>query len=216
MSEVAVAIPLRARAITAVSAYVALTKPRVVAMVLVTTVAGLYLGSNGVLDPALTLVLLAATALAASGTLALNQYLERDLDARMERTKMRPLPLQQLTPNQALGFGLLLTIACCAIIWMSINPLTSEITAAISVIYLLGYTPMKRHSAFCSVVGAVPGALPPVAGWAAARNAIGIEPVVLFAIMFLWQLPHSLAIAPRYRDDYARADIRLLPTGDPN
>lgn len=194
----------------------ALAKPRVVAMVLVTTLAGFYLGSFGRFQYLLALHLLLGTALAAGGTLALNQYLERDLDAKMLRTRMRPLPAGQIRPGEALAFGLIATFAGCAYLWFLVNPLTSGVTVSITAIYICAYTPLKRVSASCSVVGAIPGALPPVAGWAAARGSIGIEAFVLFAIMFLWQLPHSLAIAQLYREDYARAGIRLLPTEDPD
>src|SRR5213078_1262251 len=161
-----------------------LTKPRVVAMVLVTTAAGYYLGSAGSPRLAPLLSTLAGTALAAAGTLALNQYLERDLDARMERTRHRPLPEGRLHAAEALAVGLVL------------------------------FTPLKPVTSLCSLVGAVPGALPPVTGWAAARGTLGAEPWILFAIMFLWQIPHSLAIGRMYRDDYARAGIRVLPVVD--
>jgi protoheme IX farnesyltransferase len=170
--------------------YAALTKPRVVAMVLVTTAAGYYLGSAGSPRLAPLLYTLAGTALAAAGTLALNQYMERDLDARMERTRRRPLPEGRLRPVEAL------------------------VAAGIAATYLLLYTPLKPVTSLCSLVGAVPGALPPVTGWAAARGTLGAEAWILFAIMFLWQIPHSLAIGRMYRDDYARAGIRVLPVVD--
>jgi protoheme IX farnesyltransferase len=195
--------------------YLALTKPRVVSMVLVTTLTGFYLGSGGTRDVALICNLLLGTALAAGGTLALNQFMERDLDARMMRTRTRPLPDGRLRPGEALWFGLLIGVAGCGLLYFAINPLTALVTASISVTYLLLYTPLKRVSSICSIVGAVPGALPPVAGWAAARGTLEAPAWVLFAIMFLWQLPHSLAIAQLYSVDYGRAGIKLLPTEDP-
>jgi len=195
--------------------YLALTKPRVLTMVLVATLTGFYLGSSTGLDLGLALGLVVGTALAAGGTLALNQYLERDLDARMERTRTRPLPDGKLYPAQALRFGVTLTIAGFVYLYFAVNGLTTAITAAISIIYLGAYTPLKRRSSLCSVVGAIPGALPPVAGWAAVRGSIDAPACVLFAIMYLWQLPHSLAIAQLYREDYTRAGIRLLATDDP-
>jgi len=192
------------------SDYLALTKPRVVAMVLVTTAVGFHLGSAGSPLVLPLLYTLAGTAFAAGGTLALNQYMERDLDARMDRTRRRPLPEGRVHPGEALVLGCVLLVAGVALL----PPLAAVVTAAIAVTYLLVYTPLKRVSALCSLVGAIPGALPPVAGWAAARGTLGPEPWILFAIMFLWQIPHTLAIGRLYRDDYARAGIRVLPVLD--
>ena len=191
-----------------------LTKPRVVAMVLVTTLVGFYLGSAGTLLVGTLLHTLLGTALAAAGTLALNQYVERDLDARMERTRHRPLPEGRVAAGEALAFGSLLLVAWLAWLALGVAVLPALVTAAIAVTYLLLYTPLKRVTSLCSIVGAIPGALPPVAGWAAAHGTLGLEPWVLFAIMFLWQIPHSLAIGRMYRDDYARAGFRLLPVVD--
>ena len=196
--------------------YLALTKPRVVAMILVTTLTGFYLASAGSIDLRLALALVIGTALAAGGTLALNQYMERDLDARMERTRSRPLPAGLLYPAEALWFGLVMTVGGCGYLYFAVNGLAAATTAAISVLYLGAYTPLKRVSSICSVVGAIPGALPPVAGWAAVRGTIDTPAWVLFAIMYLWQLPHSLAIAQLYCEDYRRAGIHLLATDDPH
>jgi len=194
--------------------YLALAKPRVVLMVLVTTLVGYYLGSAGTPRLGPLLQTLVGTALAAAGTLALNQLVERDVDARMARTRHRPLPDGRLQPGEALVFGAALLAAGLTHLALLVGPLPATVTAAIAVVYLLLYTPLKRVTPLCSLVGAVPGALPPVAGWAAARGALGLEPWVLFAIMFFWQIPHSLAIARLYREDYARAGIRLLPVVD--
>ena len=194
--------------------YLALTKARVVAMVLVTTTVGFYLGSAGVPNAPLLLLTLAGTALAAAGTLALNQWMERDLDARMERTRRRPLPDGRLHPGEAVSVGLVLLVAGLGTLAAGPGVLPALVTAGIAVTYLLVYTPLKPVTSLCSIVGAVPGALPPVAGWAAARGTLGAEPWILFAIMFLWQIPHSLAIGRVYREDYARAGIRLLPVVD--
>ncbi len=196
--------------------YSALTKPRVVAMVLVTTLVGYYLGAQGMADAAPLLHTLLGTALAAAGTLALNQYLERDLDARMERTRHRPLPQGRLQAGEVLAFGSTLLAAGIAWLWAAVGFLPAAVTASIAITYLGAYTPLKRVTSLCSIVGAVPGALPPVAGWAAARGELGVAPWVLFAIMFLWQIPHSLAIGRLYRDDYDRAGIRVLPVVDPD
>jgi protoheme IX farnesyltransferase len=193
---------------------VALTKPRVVLMVLATTLVGFYLGSAAPPDYWLLARALIGTGLAAGGTLALNQYIERDLDALMERTRDRPLPSGRLSPLVALAFGMLITVVGLGVLTVSVNPLSGLVTAVTVVTYLFGYTPLKRYSPLCSLVGAVPGALPPVTGWVAARGELGSGAWVLFAILFLWQLPHSLAIAKLYAIDYARAGFRLLPIVD--
>lgn len=193
------------------AAYFELTKPRVVAMVLLTTLVGFYLGSAGRFDLWLALSTLGGTALAAGGTLALNQYFERYIDALMERTQHRPLPEGRLSPGEALVFGAAATLAGCAWLWAGTNLLAASVTALIAVLYLFAYTPLKRVSWICHVVGAIPGALPPVAGWAAAQGTLGVEPLLLFVIMFLWQSPHSLSIARLYQRDYARAGISMLP-----
>ena len=196
--------------------FLELTKPRVVLMVLVTTSVGFYLGSWGTLDYFRLIHTLIGTALAAGGTIALNQFLERDVDALMKRTRRRPLPDGRLQPTEALAFGAGITAGGLVYLTLVVNPLSGLITATIVGSYLFVYTPLKQKSSLCTLVGALPGALPPVTGWAAARGEIGLEAWVLFAILFLWQLPHSLAIAMLYRDDYARAGFRLLPVVDPD
>lgn len=194
-----------------VSDYFELTKARVVLMVLVTTLAGFYLGGRTGFDVTLALNLLVGTALAAGGTLALNQYVERDTDAMMKRTQHRPLPDMRMRPAEALAFGAGATIAGLVYLAVTTNLLCTAVIASVTVIYLGAYTPLKRYTWMCNLVGAIPGALPPVAGWAAARGSLALEPMVLFAIMFLWQLPHTFAVARLYRSDYARAGIWLLP-----
>jgi protoheme IX farnesyltransferase len=196
--------------------FLALTKPGVVAMVLVTTAVGFYLGTSGTADYLLLLRTLAGTALAAAGTLALNQVVERDVDAKMERTRLRPLPDGRLQAAEAFIFGLALTLAGVFYLTLTVSVLSGVVTATICVIYLGLYTPLKRVTPLCSIVGAVSGALPPVTGWVAAHDGFGVEAWTLFAILFLWQLPHSLAIARLYREDYARAGIRLLPIVEPD
>jgi protoheme IX farnesyltransferase len=194
---------------------VALCKPRMVAMILAATSVGSYLATRGPLDGLRLACTLAGTALAAAGTLALNQVLERDLDARMERTRLRPLACGRVSTTAGLALGTLLTACGLLALLFLVNPLCAAVTAAIPAAYLFLYTPLKRLSAFCTLWGGVPGALPPVAGWAAVRGSLDTQAGVLFAILFLWQLPHALAIACRYREDYARAGIRLLPTVEP-
>jgi heme o synthase len=211
MSAEAVALASASGARKRAAAYLELTKPRVLAMVLLTTLVGFYLGSAERFDLWLALNTLFGTALAAGGTLALNQYFERRIDALMLRTQHRPLPEGRLSPPEALVFGLVATVAGCAWLWAATNFLAAAVTATIALLYLFAYTPLKRVSWICHAVGAVPGALPPVAGWAAASGRLGLEPFILFLIMCLWQLPHSLSIARLYQSDYARAGISMLP-----
>ncbi len=195
--------------------FIALTKPGLVIMLVLTTCVGFYLGSDGPVDWLQLLHTLAGTALAAGGTLALNQFMERDRDALMRRTRERPLPAGKLRPGQALGFGVSVTVAGLLYLALVVNVLSSAVTAAITVTYLFLYTPLKHRTTLSTVFGAVPGALPPVTGWAAARNELGLEAGVLFAILFLWQMPHALALAWLFREDYARAGFQLLPAVDP-
>ena len=192
----------------------ALAKPRVVLMILVTTAVGYYAGLTGAPDYARLLHVLVGTLLAAGGALALNQYWERDVDARMERTRARPLPDGRLAPLEALLFGSTLTALGLVYTGAFVGELALVITLATAALYLFAYTPLKRRTPLCTLVGAVPGALPPVTGWVAAREGFGVGAWVLFGILFLWQLPHTLAIARLYRDDYARAGVRLLPVVD--
>jgi protoheme IX farnesyltransferase len=199
-----------------VADFIALAKPRVVLMVVLTTLVGYYLGAASDLDYLTLIHVLVGTALAAGGTLALNQFLERDVDARMVRTRARPLPDGRLQPGEAAAFGILMTVSGLVYLLVTAGPATAVITAAISALYLGVYTPLKQVSPLCTVLGAVPGALPPVAGWVAARGELGVGAGVLFVILFLWQLPHTLAIARLYREDYERAGIRVLPVVDPD
>jgi heme o synthase len=195
---------------------VALTKPRVLVMVLVATLVGYDVARTDAADYLRIVHLMIGTLLAAGGTLALNQYREREIDARMARTRMRPLPTGRLQPLEALLFGTALTAAGVAYLAALVGGLTALVTATTALLYLFAYTPLKPRSALCTLVGAVPGALPPVAGWAAARGEVALGAWVLFAILFLWQLPHTLAIARLYRDDYMAAGIRVLPVIEPD
>ena len=195
--------------------YLELTKPRILPMVLVVTAAGFYLASGAVLEIFLLIHTLIGSALATGGALALNQASEEDLDARMIRTQKRPLPDGRLLKLDALLFGSAIMLLGVAYLAVFVNPFTALLIAATGGIYLFLYTPLKRTTSLNSVVGAVPGAMPPVIGWAAATGTLSIEPFVVFSIMFLWQIPHALAIAVMYREDFARADIKLLPVEDP-
>lgn len=193
---------------------VALTKPRAVAMVVATTAAGFHLGS-AVRPGWLGMVhVLVGTALAAGGTIALNQYVERDRDALMARTRGRPLPAGRVRPAEGLAFGVGLCAGGLLYLAATAHPLSALLTALTVASYLLAYTPLKRRSPLSTVVGAVPGALPPMIGWAAARGTLEAGAWMLFAILFLWQVPHALAIAVLHREDYARAGFRLLPVLD--
>ncbi len=203
-----------------------LTKPRVVLMVLVTTAVGYRLGSAGTADWVRLLQTLAGTALAAAGTLALNQYLERESDALnqyleresdglMRRTQHRALPDGRLAPSEALVFGTLMTLIGLGYLAVVVGSLAAGVTLATTCLYLFLYTPLKRLTPLATLVGAIPGALPPLTGWVAARGELGSYGWVLFAILFLWQVPHTLAIARLYQEDYARAGIRVLPVVDP-
>ena len=193
---------------------VALSKPRVLLMVLASTLTGYFLALDGPADFARVIHVLIGTFMAAGGTLALNQYVERDVDALMERTRRRPLPDHRLQPLEALLFAGVLTSAGVTYLAISIGIAVAGLTLATTILYLGAYTPLKTRSALCMLVGAVPGALPPVTGWLAARGDLGLGAAMLFAIVFLWQLPHTLAIARLYRDDYARAGVRVLPVVD--
>jgi len=191
--------------------FLELTKPRVALMVLVTTFVGFHLGAGSASAYLKLIETLIGTALAAGGTLALNQLLERQADALMERTRRRPLPDRRVQPREALLFGVALTVGGLLVLALAVNALSALITASIVVTYLLIYTPLKQRSSLCGVIGAVPGALPPLIGWAAASGSLALQAWLLFAIMFLWQIPHTLAIARLYRDDFAKAGIRFLP-----
>ena len=193
---------------------VALTKPRVLLMVLATTLAGYFAALGGPPDLVRVAHLLMGTLLAAAGTLALNQYVERHVDALMDRTRRRPLPDGRLQPLQALLFATALTSAGIMYLALTVGVAAGALTFGTTLLYLGVYTPLKTRSALCMLVGAVPGALPPVTGWVAARGDLDLGAAILFAIAFLWQLPHTLAIAHLYRDDYARAGVRVLPVVD--
>ena len=195
--------------------YWALTKPEVNLLVLVTTLVGFQLASRGPLHVGKLIHTLMGTLLVASGTATLNQYLERESDALMRRTARRPLPAGKLRAGEALGLGVSLAAIGGAELWWGANPLASVLALATLVTYLLVYTPLKKRTALCTLVGAFPGAMPPLIGWAAAGNGFDREAWVIYAILFLWQFPHFLAIAWMYRDDYHRAGLKMLPSDDP-
>ena len=196
-------------------AYWALTKPDVSFLVVLTTLAGFYLGSSGPVDFLRMTHAVLGTALVAAGTSALNHYFERASDAQMRRTAARPLPLGVLQPAEALRFGVALAASGVLYLALLANPLAGAIAAATCVSYLAAYTPLKKRTTLATLVGAFPGAAPPLIGWAAARGELGLGAWLLYLILFLWQFPHFHAIAWMYREDYARAGIRMLPVVDP-
>jgi len=193
-----------------------LIKARLTALVLLTTLVGFYAGWQGAMDGVRLFHTLFGTALVAAGAAALNQLLERNLDARMRRTEDRPLPAGRLQPETVLILGA--AISAMGLAWLAwkVNLLTSVLGVITLVSYLFIYTPLKRVTTLNTVVGAIPGALPPLMGWTAARGEITAEGWSLFAILFFWQLPHFLAIAWIYKEDYARAGFAMLPVVDPD
>ncbi|MSR57423.1 MAG: protoheme IX farnesyltransferase [Planctomycetaceae bacterium] len=193
--------------------YLILTKPRIALLALLTVSAGYALGSADQWYGWPLAHALLGIALVAAGSSALNQYLERESDARMRRTAGRPLPSGRLSPAEVLLFGLTTGLAGMLYLAVCVNLTTSALAAATMVLYAGIYTPLKRYSAFATAVGAVPGALPPVLGWTASGAALDAGAFSLFAILFLWQFPHFLAIGWIYRDEYARAGLRMLPGG---
>jgi len=188
-----------------------LVKARLTTLVLLTTLVGFYLGWQGAMNFALLFNTLAATALVAAGASALNQLLERDYDAKMLRTQSRPLPSGRMQPTTVAIFGGVCSVAGLVYLALAVNLLTSVLGAVTLISYLFIYTPLKRVTWLNTVVGAVPGALPPLMGWTAARGELTGEGWALFAILFFWQLPHFFAIAWMYRDEYAKAGFKMLP-----
>ena len=193
--------------------FVELTKPRIAVMVLFTVAVGALLAHRGPFDLLQLLHALVGTALVASGASALNQWLERHTDAMMRRTENRPLPAGRLTPAEVLGFGLVLSVV--GLVYMAcllIHPLAAGLTALTLLSYVFVYTPLKRITTLNTLIGAIPGALPPVIGWTAMTGTLDRGAIVLFLIVFIWQVPHFLSIAWMYREDYARAGLKMLPT----
>jgi protoheme IX farnesyltransferase len=195
--------------------YMELTKPRITLMVIATTLVGFYLGSDGPLHFMLLFHTLLGTALVASGASTLNMVLEFDADSRMRRTLARPIPSGRLTISQSVAFGSVISILGILYLLVFVNPLTCLLAAVTEGLYLFAYTPLKRVTSLCTIVGAVPGAIPPMMGWTAVQNNLSFPAWWLFAILFLWQLPHFLAIAWLYREDYARGGFPMLPVLDP-
>ena len=191
-----------------------LVKARLTLLVLVTTAVGFYLGSESPIDYVALFHVVFGTAAAAAGAAALNQWWERRADALMRRTRTRPIPAGRMRPPQALALGVVLSIFGVGYLAIVCNGLSAALAAITIAIYIFAYTPLKRASTANTAVGAIPGAIPPMIGWAAARGSVGAEAWSLFAIVFLWQLPHFFAIAWMYREDYSRAGFRMISTDD--
>jgi len=196
--------------------YVTLAKPRLNVLVVATTLAGYYMASPRGAGWMLLLHTLVGTALVASGASAFNQLLEIEADGLMRRTRARPLPSGRLDPARARVFALVLSVAGLAELAAFVNWLAAAVALATLLTYTVFYTPLKKRTSLATVVGGVPGALPPMIGWAAVRNDLSIEAWILFGIVFLWQMPHFLAIAWMYREDYKRAGFPLLPIVEPD
>jgi heme o synthase len=198
------------------SAFIELTKPRIAVLLVLTSAAGFYLASSGPFNYVLFINSMVAIALLAFGVATLNQYWERELDRLMERTATRPLPTGKVTANEALIFGLAQCTIAELYLLLFVNPLTAFLGSLVIVGYVLVYTPLKTRTSVSTAIGAIPGALPPLMGWTAASDNITLTAWALFAMQFLWQFPHFLAIAWIYRKEYAKAGILMLPVVEPS
>ena len=208
------AVQSRPRPATAAADLMELVKARLSVLTVATAMAGFALGVRDTWSWLLLASTLVGTALSAAGAAALNQWWERDLDARMKRTRERPLPAGRMAASDALLTGVVLSVSGVLLLALFANLLAAGLAAATIIFYILIYTPLKRVTALNTIVGAVPGALPPLIGWTAARGSINAEGLTLFAILFLWQMPHFLAIAWLYRADYAQAGFKMLSEND--
>lgn len=195
--------------------WLVLTKARITALVLVTAATGYVLGTPGPIGATGLLALLLGVGMASAGAAALNQFYEREADGRMRRTASRPVPAGRISPRAALAAGCLLSAAGVAWLAIAVNPLTGFLGLLTVVLYIAVYTPLKPRTPLNTLVGAIPGAIPPVLGWTAATGSVGLGGWALFSILFLWQLPHFLAIAWMFREDYARGGFPMLPVVDP-
>ena len=196
--------------------FLELTKPRITVLILICTAVGFVFGSPHALHFSLLVHVLLGTALMASGTAALNQWYEADTDAKMRRTNKRPIPAGRIEPVYALAFGAWLSVTGFGELWFQTNPLAALLGLFTLATYIGVYTPLKRRSAVCTTVGALPGAMPPLIGYAAANGRLDAGALALFLILFVWQFPHFYAIAWMYREDYARGGIRMLPVIEPD
>src|SRR3954464_12412427 len=199
-----------------VAAYVALTKPRIIELLLITTLPTMIVAQRGLPSVWLMLATLVGGALAAGGANAINMYVDRDIDALMKRTANRPLVTGEITPRAALTFAVGLEVVAFVELWALVNLLSAVLAVSATLFYVFVYTLwLKRSSSQNIVIGGAAGAVPVLVGWAAVRNSLGLAPLVLFAVIFVWTPPHFWALAVKYRDDYAAADVPMLPAGPP-
>ncbi len=206
----------RRRPTSVLGAYVALTKPRIIELLLITTIPTMVLAQQGWPPARLVLVTLVGGALAAGGANAINMYVDRDIDALMERTRNRPLVIGLIEPRNALIFAVILEVAAFAVLWIGANLLSAVLAFSAAAFYVGVYTLwLKRTSRQNIVIGGAAGAVPVLVGWAAVQNSLGWEPIVLFVVMFLWTPPHFWALAVKYADDYDAADVPMLPAVAP-
>ena len=199
-----------------ISAYIELTKPRILMLVIITTVLGFYLGGQGISSWSLLAFLVVGSSFVCGGSAALNHYLEREFDSKMQRTKNRPIPSGTIAPSHALSFGILLVLFGIFILYTEVNILTAFLGLLTTFLYLMVYTPMKRVSWLNTTIGAVPGSIPPLGGWAAATGTLNFDAGILFLILFIWQHPHFYAIAWMFREDYKRGGFKMLPVIEPD
>jgi protoheme IX farnesyltransferase len=197
-------------------AFVELTKPRIAFMLVLTSAAGFFLGTKGAFEVVTFLNAMTGIALLAFGVATLNQYLERRTDLLMNRTAKRPVPTGRVTANEALVFGIVQCVVSELYLFFLVNPLTAALGLTVIVGYVFLYTPLKTRTSASTAIGAIPGAMPPLMGWTAAANEITLGAWAMFAMLFLWQFPHFLAIAWMYRDEYAKAGIKMLPVVEPS
>jgi len=215
LGAASIPIPAARRVNGSLADYFALTKPRLNFLVVATSAVGYYLGGPGRPDVVSMTQAVGGTALVAGGAAVLNQLYERDTDALMRRTRLRPLPDGRVSPGDARTFGLALSLAGLVLLAVRTNWLSTALALATLVVYLAVYTPMKRRTSLSTLVGAVPGALPALIGWTASHGSIALGGASLFAIVFLWQIPHFMAIAWMYREDYGNAGFPMLAVIDP-
>lgn len=194
-----------------IGAFFELTKPRIAFMLVLTSAAGFYLGASRGFDIWLFLNSMTAITLLAFGVATLNQYIERDIDAKMVRTEKRPLPTGRISAKEALTFGILLCVIAEILLFFAVNPLTAGLGLIVIVGYVFLYTPLKTRTTLSTAIGALPGAMPPLMGWTSSANEITLTAWFLFTMLFLWQFPHFLAIAWMYKEQYAKAGIKMLP-----
>jgi protoheme IX farnesyltransferase len=198
------------------SAYVCLTKPRILTMVLVMSAAGFFLGAQSLQPLDTFIIMLLGTGLSSGGAAVLNNYIERECDEKMHRTKTRPIPKGIITPGEALEFGITLVLMGVILLAWQVNLLTGFLSLLTVFLYVLVYTPLKRVTWWNTVIGAIPGAIPPMGGWTAATGELDLGAWILFLILFVWQHPHFYAIAWMYKDDYKRGGFKMLPVVDPD